>query len=885
MTLALRRSLPIAAAAALAGLCSVAARGEPPARSALAADVLYVQYTFFGLAEDNGIMRLSPDSLEHRRLRPFVMTKTPAGTFTPGFAGGEGFLTAHGDTLSYRSWPAVLDFDLFSLRLIRRLPAAVDAEEYGRVVAGPTLGAEEAAALGLAPGTYGYGRCAAFGISGFRRLCPEWPAAGPASTPAGAVLGSDEHLLFRPRETPVRPVEIVADLEFTPWSTTELSYQYLPAPLSFDLGRGGLWRGRSRGVDFHPTAGGAIGPPSRALELATGVFDAPNVELHSLVYHAPSGSLFGTAFDYTGGSAQSRGYVTFRADPDSGVLEALGEWTGGRSLGSPFTWAAAGMPPASHEQTVPIVAAGPGRRGTHWSTELWLYNPSAATQTVTLRRVTRPDQGRVVVIPGRGSLGVDDVLGFVGGGPGGDGTGHEALVVTAESRWGEELVVGGRISTADPVTGGRFGHAVPAVPGRVGYSNHIQYLRGEDLTPDGELNLMLSTAIDPSFLDLDLAEPGRFRANLGVVNDLDHEVRLRLVWGFAVLQEDAITRTRPPGSVVEVVAPPHSVRIFPLLDLFSEEVVSSYPPRIAVAGDTPAVVWLSVVDNRTGDASFVPFTTFQLDSDSLVDRLVIPAVASAPGRNGSFWRTDVYAVRYVDGYWDGMLAGYRPGDPETACGGAAAQTGVVQQDVYGRLGTSPEAWAERYAELTGHPLSIPAASWAFLSVYDDVVRRFRACQEETDTIGALEVAVGNWTAGWSRTYTTRPDGGTYGGMLPFYPPGGWPVQHFAGLEVNADQRVNVGLYNGIAEHPVTHRLLLYAADGALAAVREVTLEPHQHLQAPLAGMLALPPGSLADGLYGLTVIPLDDPEVGLEGRSWAYVSIVDNRTNDPVNLW
>ena len=33
------------------------------------------------------------------------------------------------------------------------------------------------------------------------------------------------------------------------------------------------------------------------------------------------------------------------------------------------------------------------------------------------------------------------------------------------------------------------------------------------------------------------------------------------------------------------------------------------------------------------------------------------------------------------------------------------------------------------------------------------------------------------------------------------------------------------------------------------------------------------------------VIPLDDPEIGLEGRSWAYVSIIYNLTNDPINFW
>ncbi len=39
------------------------------------------------------------------------------------------------------------------------------------------------------------------------------------------------------------------------------------------------------------------------------------------------------------------------------------------------------------------------------------------------------------------------------------------------------------------------------------------------------------------------------------------------------------------------------------------------------------------------------------------------------------------------------------------------------------------------------------------------------------------------------------------------------------------------------------------------------------------------------GTYGMTVLPLDDPEHGVKGRSWAWVSLVDNVTNDPTNWW
>jgi len=122
-------------------------------------------------------------------------------------------------------------------------------------------------------------------------------------------------------------------------------------------------------------------------------------------------------------------------------------------------------------------------------------------------------------------------------------------------------------------------------------------------------------------------------------------------------------------------------------------------------------------------------------------------------------------------------------------------------------------------------------------------------------------------------------------MMPFYPPYGWPVQHFAGLEIGPRFRLNLGLYNGDPDHAIRHRLTLYAADGAKVAEREVALTPHASVQERLETMLGRPLDSFAEGTYGLTVLPLDDTPHGVQGRSWAYVSMVDNVTGDPTNWW
>ena len=91
------------------------------------------------------------------------------------------------------------------------------------------------------------------------------------------------------------------------------------------------------------------------------------------------------------------------------------------------------------------------------------------------------------------------------------------------------------------------------------------------------------------------------------------------------------------------------------------------------------------------------------------------------------------------------------------------------------------------------------------------------------------------------------------------------------------------MFNGYHDHAVAYVVSLYSADGQLAAERTVTLEALGSFQRELKKFFQS--DDIEDWLFGLTVLPLDDADSGVQGRSWAYVSIVDNRTNDPVNLW
>jgi hypothetical protein len=503
----------------------------------------------------------------------------------------------------------------------------------------------------------------------------------------------------------------------------------------------------------------------------------------------------------------------------------------------PMPWTFAELPaqpPETHTQTVPIVAHAPGRSGTFWVSDLWLFNPSGMATTVRVSRVSAPGVETELEMGAHASFHVADALSWAGGGANGDGTTHDALIVTSPYRWGEQLVAASRTYTAaqDPgLEGGTYGHAVVAVPGLVGFSNHL-----------AEISLGWNEIDSPSTFILDRREPGRYRHNLGVTNPTDRTLTLRL-WGD---HEEVVTVSPRSVAMVNVDA------IFPS----GPGLARALP--VLVSADASAPVWLSTVDGLTGDATFLPVSLVEMLHVGMPH--VIPAVARTLGSGASMWRSDLHLAWC----WGGRTGTLFPSDPARQCGGAGA-------------GGIPAALvpAEGCSEYVNTDTQI----------LDDVVELFPACQGDTAVRGALEVEAGEWTTSFARTYTTRADGGTYGEMLPLYPPRGWPVQHFAGIEAGGRFRVNLGLYNGDGEHAITHRLRLYAADGTLAAERDVVLQPRENDVRRLELWLGLDRDSLPAGTYGLTVLPLDDPANGVEGRSWAFVSLVDNVTNDPTNWW
>jgi len=820
----------------------------------------------------DGVWRFDPDTGASQRLRPFHFHTRPDSDLEHHQDGFASVLAGNGELLVFQAWPYFVEFEAASWRILRRYPPLADPGAAGWAVRGAVVSDESADLLDLESGVYGFALClrtilSIWGSLPSGNICD--PYLFPGYSEPLSFLGDASVLLRRdlaPDEGAISSVAAVEPIDY------ESEFKWIvPSPpvLSVDTHLEGFWRGTRRGVGFLPIEDGQIGQPSISAEFQFPPFDNPGVVLSALLFHPLRRMFFGVGLGP--GYDTSMFFSVDEAFEPIDVYEVSSRPEVGRLAGMPVTLAALGPLPSRHEQMLPVVARTPGMNETTWTSTAWLYNPSSESATVEVRRVVAPEERRVVELAPRSSIKIPDILTWAGGGPDGDGVPLDALVLTSPYRWGEQVVAVSRTFTPfEPQSGaGSYGQAVPSVPSRLGYSNHLQLVDNWPWVYNG----ISEKGKRAAHLDLDHRFPERFRHNIGVVNDRPEPLRVTLVWGWDDSVERMRWRERPEATIVELPVAGQDVHIANLEALFPSWVRSEWPPRVAVFADRPASIWLSMVDNLTGDATFVPFTAFHWRTDADDNRGAIPAVAHTTGTNATTWVTDVYGIQGnafhpldVNGY-DTPRAVFHPARPETQCDGAALDAEIMA-DLEGVAGSPGDEWEP-----------------GDRTIFPDVLRLFGPCAEETELSGALELVTASWTSGYSRTYTAREDDGTYGGMLPFYPIGGWPVQHFAGIEVSDEFRVNVGLFNGNHEHPITHRVTLYAADGTQVAERILTLQPLASFQRRLEHLFQMEPGDLAQGTYGLTVLPLDDEEAGVQGRSWAYVSLVDNVTGDPTNWW
>ena len=681
-----------------------------------------------------------------------------------------------------------LEFDAASGRLLRRYEGS-DAVTDKWAFQGAVVTEEQARILGIQPGTYGF------------PFCPYYPFTDPASP-------CNPHQFPGYSAPTSSPFSVLLRRSLDPSDLSLSVVRILPAgnsaaAIAFDPPHQQFWlwtENQGRRWATLPITNGTIGAPvpSTLAPAAGNVF--------SLAFHNPTRSLMEL---FTVPSADER-ILQQRSTLDlSAAPEIISRDTLHNSVDARIDSATAvsDLLPGRYVQVIPAIGETPGANGTFWHSDLWLYNPSNEGFDVSLRRVVKPQQVVTRFLPAHGSLALRDVLQVLGGGPSGDGVTTDALIIDAPYHWGAQLAAYSRTYTAAS-DGGTYGQSVPAVPSAVGYSNHVR-----DYTPP------TGTTGFPSTIVLDKRDVSRFRHNVGVVNDTNASFDVRLNDGFHKFS-------------IPIAA--HSVGNINLEALFID------PNAVLFAADRPAPVWLSMIDNISGDATFVPFTNLSTVGDDTSAELAIPAVGTTHGAGGTTWRTDLFGTFPTTARGETLDHPFAHLDAATGC---SADTLLTSDGPY---------------------------------IYRDVAHQFGACDPGGGVVGAMRMRGASWMQGFSRTYTTRADGGTLGDMLPFYPAHGWPLQHFSGIEVGSRFRINVGLYNG-SSVTTTNRLFLYDANGTLVAQRDVDLGSHASLQAPLASLMNV--ASLPAGIYGLSVIPNGD------GRSWAYVSLVDNISGDPTNFW
>lgn len=720
------------------------------------------------------------------------------------------------------------EFDLATGRLLRRYPA-LDAAYPNWAFSGVAVSEAAAARLGIPSGYFGFPQCPP-GDFGGRCSVPTMPFPGYLETPGRIPPTNFDVILRRPLGATHHTLELAARLQ------TEGVAAFTRRFLSLDLTRRGLWSWteflpdaatleRVQQLGFIGTADGQLsGESIRAAWHSTSATNQTYTESFAYAPHDDAVYLSEVDIGTNRFSLLKKSVSTLADEVVDGAVPG--------KQNDAITNVPA-MLPTDYVQVVPAVGEGPGAQGTYWHSDVYLFNPSDQAMSVAVRRVARPSKRIEFVLDPHSSKKIAGALHVVGGGPvadGGDGVVTDALVVESPYVWGRQLAVYSRTFTAS--TSGTYGQAVPAVPDIVGYSTHSRTF---------EFPLDFETR--GSTIVLDKRDPSRFRHNLGVVNDGDADIVVRL--RFDGLPTGELSPDSPYDRSFSVAA--HSVANVNLETLFPVGVFEKRPPRLWLAATQSAPVWLSIVDNVTGDATFVPFSLFALQGSdrSLV---AIPAVAKTRGANATTWQTDVYGL-------------FLPIDA-----GENLQEPLVT--LYPADGTSCSAGSSRLHGVTGVQDTWPRY---YESIFPDVLGQM-GCQ--ADVRGAVEVRSASWMTGFSRTYTTRPDGGTLGEMLPFYPAGGWPEQHFAGIDVRDGFRINIGLYNGMTV-PVANRLELRNAEGTLVGTATVTLASRESTQVEITRLF----GTIASGTYGLSVVPEGD------GRSWAYVSTIDNVSGDPTNWW
>ncbi len=254
-------------------------------------------------------------------------------------------------------------------------------------------------------------------------------------------------------------------------------------------------------------------------------------------------------------------------------LEYLDGWSNGFFLhGGGSSPPARGVhPPGSY--FIPAVANAGGAQGTYWTTALTVFNPVGSPRTVEAFYTPRGSDGTTnylaadLELGARSSATWENVVGTVFG-----TSGAGSLEVR-----GTDIIVSSRTSTPG-LEGGSYGQGIPPLA-----PYHIMRIDGAQMQWAG--GVVRSSA---------------YRTNLGLCEVWGEDARLRVtLWGEDGLAVGTRTIDLPPFGNTEVNDLPHTLGGI-------DEMANGMVELEILDGDGRVGAYLSIVDNITGDPTYVP---------------------------------------------------------------------------------------------------------------------------------------------------------------------------------------------------------------------------------------------------------------------------------------
>jgi len=497
--------------------------------------------------------------------------------------------------------------------------------------------------------------------------------------------------------------------------------------------------------------------------------------------------------------------VTVAAQQSSAAFAVTGVRPGGPARITATLPAAAGGASAGSDVTVlyravvPAVAHAPGMEGSRWRSDVAVMNPGSAAAELLLTYVSgAAPVSRLAELAGGSTVEWGDLLVTVFGYSSSASTKGTLEVVS-----NVPVVVAARTYN-QAAGGGTFGQFMPAVTEAMALT-------------DGEVGVLPQ-----------LKRSEGFRTNVGAVNfgHAQASVRVRL-WGPGGSPLGERTLTAGPLQTVQET------------DIFQTVGAGMQPVAYATVEPTTAgaSVWAygSVVDNLTNDPATVPL----LEASQAATRCYVPAVAHAPGMEGSRWRSDVAVMN--------------PGS-------AAATLSLT------------------YVSATGSVARTEVLAGGATVEWGDLLVSVFGYAESASTKGTLEVASNVPVVVAARTYNQAASG-TFGQFMPAVTEAmaltAGEVGYLPQLKRNDGFRTNVGVVN-LGSVQASVRVRLWDASGAQVGERALTVGALQTVQET---DIFASVGALTQPVACATVEPTT------AGASvWAYGSVVDNLTNDPTTV-